>query len=200
MAKWFFDYRLRRAAGFTLIEVLLGAFVMLVAIGAILGALLGQQVLNEHARNLSLAIQDANRVIERIRQNNQGCNSPTTDWKAGAPAPVCTGAPVTPTSWDDWLQRCGGGKSLLPTTPELVWATCQDSAGNPPFPDCATTGVTNPIRVTVAVCWRHRGRTIGECDPNNAALVPLDGGNGPNNSPGIIESPAMLTTLVTCRG
>ena len=40
----------------------------------------------------------------------------------------------------------------------------------------------------------------GECTWNGAALIAADGGNGPNNFVGVIESPASLTTLVTCRG
>ena len=56
--------------GMTLIELVLGALTLVVAIAAILGAYLGQLTLNEHARNISLAVHDANRVIEQIRQEN----------------------------------------------------------------------------------------------------------------------------------
>ncbi len=165
--------------------------VLAVAISAILGAFLGQVTLNEHARNLSLAINDASRVIEQIRQQNSPCNP--------GPNPSLA-APGGGTNWDAWLTGAGGGKSLRPdpANNELVVVTCQDAAGGAPPLACDGTGATNPVRVTVAVCWRHRGRTLGECT-SVGALAPNDGGNGPNNLPGVVESPAMLTTLVTCR-
>src|SRR3989338_8831427 len=85
--------------GFTLAEVLLGAMALSVAIAAILGAYIGQLTLNEHARNLSVAIQDANRVIEQIRQRNTsaaGCTSAPT---ALPPAPYSASV----ANWDPWL-------------------------------------------------------------------------------------------------
>jgi type II secretory pathway pseudopilin PulG len=172
-------------SGFTLIEFLLGGLVLAIAITAILGAYIGQVTLNEHARNLSLAVQDANRVIEQMRQDTVTCPNPLDM--------------LDNTIWNTWLQGVvGGGKSI--GTPnnndanEHVAVVYQTSAGgaNPALTD-------NPIRVTVAVCWRHRNRTIGECDWNPGTglfVVPEvdDNGNG------VIDSPAMLTTLITCRG
>ena len=172
--------------GFTLAEVVLGGTVLAIAVAAILGAYVGQVTLNEHARNLSLAIQDANRVIEQIRQQTVGCGT-TPD----ASAPGGAG-------WDTWLTN-NGGKSIQPNPAnnELVVVTCQASGGGVAVPAC--TG-PNPIRVTAAVCWRHRGRIIGECATNGVALqAQQDAGNGPKNDPDVIESSAMLTTLVTCR-
>jgi hypothetical protein len=62
----------------------------------------------------------------------------------------------------------------------------------------------DPMRVTVAVCWRHRNRTIGECNFNSVTNVlsagDPSGGSGPHKVNGVVESPAMLTTLITCRG
>ncbi len=180
-------------AGFTLAEILLGGMVLVIAMGAILGAYIGQVTLNEHARNLSLAIQDANRVIEQIRQDTSSC---------GGAAPKAA-APGFGDDWNGWL---GAGKSIQPnpTTNEFIAVTCQNNQTNAVL--TAPNGCSNPpagtdpIRVTVAVCWRHRNRTIGECTFPGGVLTPSDGGNGPNNVVGVIESPAMLTTLVTCRG
>ncbi len=166
----------RNSKGFTLIEVLLGGMILVVAIVAILGAYIGQLTLNEHARNLALAINDANRIMEQIRQRNAPCagTTPVADFPAWTAAnPTCSGAAPT-TSWDDWLLRCGGGKSISPTNERILFRQ---------------TG-TDPLTVTVAVCWLHRNRVIGEC---NNALVWTDDGDG------VPESPAALTTLVTCR-
>ncbi len=193
--------------GFTLAEALLGGLVLAIAIAAILGAYVGQVTLNEHARNLSLAINDANRVVEQIRQQNANCPLPSVAFPPVSAA--CTN-PGTPTvSWDDWLQRCGGGKGVQPNLvgSERIVITCQDRDGGAALADHCGTGqggefgsggapasTFDPIRLTVAVCWRHRNRTIGECG-TGAVLTPTD-----VNGNGVLDSPAMLTTLVTCRG
>lgn len=186
------------SSGFTLIEVVLGAMVIAIAIAAILGAYVGQVTLNEHARNLSLAIQDANRVVEQIRLQTSGCSS---DLTANPPLPNII--PPGFATWDAWL---GATKSILPdpVANERIVVTCQDADGNP---NCVAAqggdvvggapvgGPFDPMRVTVAVCWRHRGRVIGECD---AVLAAADG-TTPFAANNVIESPAMITTLVTCR-
>ena len=64
------------------------------------------------------------------------------------------------------------------------------------------SGVTtsfDPSRVTVAVCWRQRGRTIGECAWNGAALTADDTVTVTPDTADVIDAPTMLTTLVTCR-
>lgn len=178
-------------------EVILGGMALSVAIAAILGAYIGQLTLNEHARNLSVAIQDANRVIERIRQQNTPCAGGTSAPTALPPAPYNTAV----NRWDEWLADTtatgGGGKSIqpLPNINELVVLTAQNRDGTalwvPPPGE-------NPIRVTAAVCWRHRNRTIGECTWSGTNLVANEALPMPTDTTAI-DSPAMLTTLVTCR-
>ncbi|MDP3703108.1 MAG: hypothetical protein Q8R78_01795 [Candidatus Omnitrophota bacterium] len=174
-------------------EVVLGGMALSVAIAAILGAYIGQLTLNEHARNLSVAIQDANRVIERIRQQNTSAAGCTT-----APSALPPGGFAT---WDVWLDDTsptgGGGKSIYPDPNpavnephELVVLTSQNRDGSP------LLAGANPIRVTAAVCWRHRNRTLGECTWSGTSLSANPGAGG---DPLATESPAMLTTLVTCR-
>lgn len=185
-----------RSNGFTLAEVVLGGTVLAVAIAAILGAYVGQVTLNEHARNLSLAIQDANRVIEQIRQDTASCTAPDVN------APLLAGV-VDGNDWNGWMNAVGKSIQPNPQNNEFVQVTCQSNAGgNPPPTPCATpAGGTDPIRVTVAVCWRHRGRIIGECLDTPTLTPGGDAdGSGPHNIAGVVESPAMLTTLVTCRG
>jgi len=180
--------------GFTLIEVLLGGLVLAVAAAAILGAYVGQVTLNEHARNLSLAIQDANRIIEQIRQQNAVCGGATPAPNAAAPGGV---------SWDTWLQNAapagGGGKSIQPNPAltEHVAVMCQASGGGAVVAAC--TG-PNPIRVTVSVCWLHRRREIGDCDWNAAGTAFVGEDPAESGDALLVDSPAMLTTLVTCRG
>jgi hypothetical protein len=168
-----------------------------VVASALLGAYVGQVTLNEHGRNLSLAIQDANRIIEQIRQENTGCPSPEA-------------IPAGATSWDVWLEAQAPGKSLAipnPNVEELIVVTCSHSdgpaaglcgngnqVGTGEWTSLAGNTSRDPLRITVAVCWRHRGRTIGECAWDGANLSANDA-----NGSGVIDSPAMLTTLVTCR-
>ena len=185
--------------GFTLAEVLLGGVALAVAIAAILGAYLGQITLSEHARNLQLAVQDANRVMEQLRQQNIGCG--------GTPSSVPPGGAG---SWNAWLDGAGGGKSIqpTPTVNERIVVTCQDRNGTQYCPAsqmgtewhaAGAAGTANPLRVTIAVCWRHRNRTLGECSWNGASLSADQSVVVASDTPNVIDSPAMLTTLITCR-
>lgn len=210
----------REQRGLTLIELLLGGMTLAITAAAILGAYLGQVTLNEHARNLALGVHDANRVIEDIRQENSPC---TAIINPNRPEVVATNeqAATNFASWDAWLKStaagAGGGKSLAgPDAEELIVVTCQDADGGTLATDfCGTTNPAqvgtgewqtqaaattfDPLRVTVSVCWRHRERTIGECGWNGAALIPDDTLNVAGDTASVIDSPAMLTTLVTCR-
>jgi len=158
---------------------MIGVTILVIGIVAMLGAVVSQVTLNEQARNLSWALNDAQRVMERIRQQNSGsgCTTPST------------AAPSGFTSWDAWLADTsasgGGGKSIqpTPTTNELI---------------VLTTSGTDPLTITVAVCWRHRNRVLGECRWTGSALI-ADESLVVANDTSAIDSPAMLSTLMTCR-
>jgi len=185
-------------SGFTLIELMVGVFVLSIASLAIIGAFISQATLNEHAYNLTRSAHDANRVLEQIRrQNSSGCAAPTAGVAGG---------------WDAWLAGQNPGKSILTgnvAAEQLILVTCEDEDGGALAADaCGTNQVDaaewrsqaantafDPIRVTVAVCWRHRGRVMGECTWNGAALSANDA-----DADGVITSPSTLTTLITCRG
>jgi prepilin-type N-terminal cleavage/methylation domain-containing protein len=197
--------------GLTLAELLLSMLVLALVATALIGAYIGQTSLNEHGRNVVLAMQDVTSVMEQIRQQNAPC--------AGANPSVLPPAavPLFPT-WDAWLAAGagGGGKSLRPTaeTLERIVITCQDNNTPPNYCNSANGQVTindqwwvggggpfDPIRVTVAACWRHRGRIMGECQiGGGGALVPNDAPPVGDGS-GVIDLPrdSTLTTLVTCQ-
>ena len=157
--------------GFTLAELLIGAVILMIGIVAMLSALVSQSTLNEHARNVTWALNDANRVMEALRQQYTGCTPPPTAVQANP-------------SWDNWLVS-NGGKSLDPS------AVADDR--DQEYLIVSSSG-TDPLQITVAVCWRHRNRTLGECSWTGTQLTPSD-----TNGNGVIESPAMLSTLMTCR-
>lgn len=188
-----------RFSGVTLVELMLATVLLAVGIVAMLQASLGQILLNEQARNLSWAMNDATRIFERVRQENSNCTPP-----ASVASPIGT-------SWDAWLADVsangGGGKSLQDD--EAVFVTCRDLDGGAATSDYCAANQTgsgewhnkpvantsiDPINVSVTVCWRHRGRVIGECVWNNDALTADDA-----DGDGVIESPAMLSTVMTCR-
>jgi type II secretory pathway pseudopilin PulG len=161
----------------TLIELIIGAMILALAIAGLLKAFLGETAINTHSRAISWAAVDANRVMEHLRQRNSGgtCSAPSV------------AAPAGFASWDAWLASTaatgGGGKSIQPdpATNELVVIS---SSG------------ADPIAVTVAVCWRSGGRVLGDCTWSGANLV---ANPGAGSNPLITESPAMLSTLLSCR-
>jgi type II secretory pathway pseudopilin PulG len=164
---------LSHRCGFTLIELLLTITFALLAIVAVLTTHIVQVTLREHARNVTFGLQDATRVMEELRQENSGggCDEPSVAVPGGF------------ASWDVWLDDAdeGGGKSIQPVTQELI---------------VVSSDGTDPLEVTVAACWRHRERVIGECtwDADAEALTAAD-----QDGDGIITSPTALTTLITCR-
>ena len=166
-----------RTSGFTLVELMVGAGVLVVAVVALLSTFATQLTVTANTQNLDEAMNDATRVMEALRRQNSN---------AACAAPSAT-APVGFATWDAWLANTGvtggGGKSIQPTpnTNELVVVT---AAG------------ADPLTVTVAVCWRGRNRTIGECTWNGAALARNPGAGG---DLAVTESPAMLSTVLTCR-
>ena len=163
--------------GLTLVELIIVAAILGIGIAALVGAFVSQMALNEHARNMAWAMNDANRVMERLRQLNTNCDTPA----ASAPS-ECGDGTAACADWDDWLESTtAGGKNLQPNpaTNELI---------------VPTTSGNDPLQVTIAVCWRHRSRTVGECTWDGTQLTSSDA-----DGDGVIESPAMLSTLMTCR-
>lgn len=167
----------RNQEGMTFVEILLGALFLAVALASLLEAFLGQMVLNQHARNIMWATNDANRVLEQLRRQNSGgsCVAPSVNPPTGF------------VNWDAWLRDItvngGGGKSLQPN-PGAESLMVVTSSG------------ADPLQVTVSVCWRHRNRVIGECTWNGTTL---SGNPGAGGNPTVMESPALLTTFLTCR-
>lgn len=162
--------------GLTLFEILISITVLAASILVILGVPTAQLTLVEHGRYLNSAMNDVSRVVDQMRRQNTAaaCTTPSLTVPGGF------------ASWDAWLTDTntgGGGKSIQP---------------NPAVNELIVVGVsgTNPLAVTVAACWRHRSRTIGECSWNGTALTPNPAAGG---SATITESPAMISTRITCR-
>ena len=130
----------RAIRGFTLIEIMLGASIIAIITVALMGGYLGQSYLNENARNLMAAMNDATRVMEEIRNQNTAANCAShvpADRPSVRPPPLTGGLLCPPPggaqceSWNDWLdaQLAGQGKSIRRPTSnvyEIVVVTCQE--------------------------------------------------------------------------
>jgi len=245
-------------AGFTLIEIMLGTSIMVIVLVALLGSFFGQSTLNQNARNMMAAVNDATRIMEEIRRQN--ARNPDGSFPAGslcATSNIPSARPPSQQSWNEWLDAQVPAKSLAGSgnIHEIAVVTCQDQDGGTALSDyCGWTAtgqgaqvgpaewypwyggglaMTNghlpfqwgptafdPIRVTVAVGWAQKragggtlplGGSGSEFTYNvtgigKGAIVQEQLRVGPDapepgfpDGDGVIESPAMLTTMVTCR-
>jgi type II secretory pathway pseudopilin PulG len=182
-------HRRHKGKGFTIIELLIGLFILVLSSTALLSSFVSQVRLGDIAQNISLATHDADHVLESMRQKMNGgpCSLPDASISGG---------------WDAWLQAQVAGKSLKvpnPSSNEKVFITCLNRDGSVP---CASNQIStsewqvgggatnfNPIHITVAVCWRQEGRIIGECSWDGTKLIASD-----TDSNGVISSPVMLLT------
>lgn len=229
-----------RWGGFTLIEVMMAAAVLAVVLVALTGSLTGQEYMKLHARNLTLAMNDATRVMEEIRRRNTGSTGTCAD---GVPS---VRPPAHPWggyygNWDAWLgappELWGGGGKQVQTPDsrryELIAVTCQGDENDDGTFDtyCGTAGPTpqigtaewmrpdtetsfDPIQVTVAIGWVQHGRVVGGTrqgtefqiqgqvvtngkvtSQEQITIKTLPDMNGNR----VIDSQAMLTTIITCR-
>ena len=168
-------------AGLSLIELVFAVAILVVTVSAFLQTYFSQEFLNGHLRNTSWAMLDAQRVVDQLRQENSGtgCTTPGVLPPAGF------------ASWNAWLADVtmagAGGMNVMSTT--------QVDGFLPPPSVVPPAGPgDDPLAVVVAVCWRYRGRVVGECRWNGAQLVSQD-----QDADGVIESPAMISTTLTCR-
>lgn len=65
--------------GITLVELLIGAALLLAIMLAVFSTALLQARANRHARNLSAAMNDVNRVMERLWYENRGAGGAVSD-------------------------------------------------------------------------------------------------------------------------
>jgi len=114
-------------AGFTLLELMIGAAVLIIALVGLIAAFTGCFALNEGARNMTIAINDAQCVMEEIRDRNLIANITQEDW----------------TSWAQTDPPDGGGCNTL--VDEMV------QVGYP----LGTNA--DPLEILIIVSWREKG-------------------------------------------
>ena len=211
--------------GFTLIEIMLGTSVMVIVLVALLGSFFGQSTLNQNSRNMLAAMNDATRIMEQIRQQNVGCSAPSArppsqeNWNGWLLSQGGGGGKsITQANTIEHIavtcQDSDGGQDA--TGGAGVQDYCgSDQIGLLEWRVGAARLAFNPIRVAVAVGWRQNQRTVGGTSAGQEfAYIPgavFTSGKSTGtvssgslqvtdaDGNGVIESPAMLTTLVTCR-
>ena len=142
---------------FTLIEVMLGALILIVVMLSIIATYIICFELVYTSRNMTFAVNSAQMKMEEIK--NHGFYNIFADYNN--------------TTFD--IDELPVGESM-----GIVYV---DN--------------TNPdlLEVTISVCWRQRGRIIGEDSDLDGSL---DLGEDLNGN-GIIDSPAQLISLITVR-
>ncbi len=151
--------------GFTLLELMLSAAILIVAIGGLLSAYVLCFHLTETAKNTTLATNAIQFKLEEIRD----------------------------TDFDD----------IITDYDNTTFAVSGFSSGQAIGSITVESITTDILRVTVSVCWRQSGnRVMGE-DNGRGGGIALSGhleGTEDVNANGIIDSPAMISTLMINRG
>jgi prepilin-type N-terminal cleavage/methylation domain-containing protein len=163
--------------GFTLVELMLAGAILTVALVGLLGSYLLSFNLNETAKNLTSYTYAVEQQIEEIRGHNFGMifnDYNNTVFRANDAA-LLAGNPVQ-----------------ISFTPNLETAGSIRVDNSDP----------NLLRITVSMCWRQQGgRIIGEDNGSGGGIAlngTLDGAEDANGN-NIIDSPAMIVTLMTNR-
>lgn len=115
--------------GFTLMELMIGAGVLIIALVGLVAAFTGCFALGESATNLTTAINDAQCVMEEIRAHNIPSLITNEDWANWAATDLVDG---------------GGGCTSL--SDESIEVTYPAGIG------------ADPLEVMVTVHWTERGR------------------------------------------
>ena len=169
-----------KALGFTLLELMIGSAILIVALAGLLAAFIGCFRLNETAKNLTIAVTGAQEKLEEIRNYN-------FDTVVGSYSP-------------------GGSQGNTFTIDPATWLAVANQRAVIYILDPQTGAILNTgpmadpglslYEVRIAVCWRQKGgRMLGEDDNLNGALNAGEDDNGN----GYIDSPAQLATLIAER-
>lgn len=132
---------MKRRAGFTLIELVIGIAVLITALLGLLGVFVGISALNESARNQTIATHHADRLMEEIRSTD------FADIQANAQA-------ADDAAWVAWAADHGIDLDEPNITDDTV-------DFDPPFEGDETetwSDTDDPLRLQVRVNWVERER------------------------------------------
>ena len=155
--------------GFTLVELMIAVLILTISLSGLLHAFSTCFILNENSRNISLALNGAQEMIEQIR--NDDFDDIYDTYNGGM---FNLGS--------DWFLSDNDHKGVI----EVI------KNGSD------TASITNDdlLQVRVVICWRQQGgRIIGEDINLNGELDTGEDKSSPLN--GRIDSPAELITLIS---
>lgn len=118
----------KNKSGFTLLELTIGAAVLIIALVGLISAFTGCFALNEGSRNLTIATNHGQSIMEEIRDRNLISNITQEDW----------------TSWAQTDPPDGGGCNTLEG--ETVQVSYPSGTG------------ADPLEILVMVSWTEKGR------------------------------------------
>ncbi len=163
--------------GFTLVELMLAAMILIVVLVALVGGYLLAFNLNETAKNLTIATYSVEQKLEEIRRYNFNLISD---------------------DYNNTVFRAENATLVAGNPIQIVFTPNLDTAGSVSVDDSDS----NLLKVTVTMCWRQQGgRIIGE-DNGAGGGIPLngilDGAEDANNN-NIMDSPVQVVTLMANR-
>lgn len=124
----------RSSNGFTLVELMIAVLIFASAVVIMLLAFVSAEALTESSRNLTQAVEDAQTVMERIRDDLQSSADPEA-FVAAFPE----------STYEDWvIDQQNGDTQFNDLTNEAVEVTYGD-AGEDPLP------------ISVEISWEERG-------------------------------------------
>jgi hypothetical protein len=181
----------RKRRGMTLSEVLIAVCILITAVSALLLAYANCFILADSVRNTNIATNFAQGVIEGLRNY-----SFPTDANADG-KPDITNIVITHDNTDYYFVQGSSGTFLyrcsFPIADILPSGRCwiyidydYDNDG---------VGETDLLELTVSVCWKQKGRVIGEDKDLDGVL---DSGEDANGN-GMIDSSVELKTRWTNR-
>ena len=115
--------------GFTLMELVVASAILVVALVGLIAVFVGSFTLSEGARNLTIATNDAQTVMEEIRDYNIPSLITAEDWTVWAQADISQGG--------------GGCNSLNNESIQVTYPSGQSA---------------NPLEIMVTVNWTERER------------------------------------------
>lgn len=163
--------------GFTLIELMLAAMILIVVLVALVGGYLLAFNLNETAKNLTIATYSVEQKLEEIRGYNFN---------------------LIFNDYNNTVFRAENATLVAGNPPQILFTPNLDTAGSV----SVDNSDPNLLKITVSMCWRQQGgRIIGE-DNGQGGGIPLngilDGAEDANNN-NIMDSPAQIVTLMANR-
>ena len=172
--------------GFTLMEVMFAAGIMLIAIGGLLGAYVLCFNLAETAKNLSLANNAIRQELEEIRHQKIVTVNHYDNTTFNVPG---------------FTAKNGAGVTYVQTTTLNVPGDSAQNAKGVIYVD-AIPNTTDLVRVTISVSWRQKGGRIIGTDNGSGGGMALNGirdGAEQVDANGVLTSPAMISEVMTNR-